>query len=168
MQCVFAIQLIILISQYQIRPHGMEGTGHIYVICYPYTRMLVWTIQIANGITEMVSHQASVSLPTGYDKSLHYVVLPPVFDMLKRAASRSIVTVVSPMTTNMPDHTLHNHDCIPWGQIQCWCVLRPAQTLPPKGSATIIPMHLPKYWDTVGAGCWVHVPITADSKDIST
>jgi len=101
----------------------------------------------------MVSHQASVSLPTGYDKSLHYVVLPPVFGMLKRAASRSIVTVVSPMTTNMPDHTLHNHDCIPWGQIQCWCVLRPAQTLPPKGSATIIPMHLPKYWDTVGAGC---------------
>ena len=168
MQCEFAIQLIILISQYQIHPHGMEGTGHTYVFCCPYTRMLVWTIQIANGITEMVSPQASVSLLTGYDKSLHYVVLSQVFDMLKGAASRSIVTVVSPMITNMPNHTLHNHDCIPWGQIECWCVLRPAQTLPPKGSGTIRPMYLPKYWDTVGAGCWVHVPITADSKDIST
>lgn len=93
----------------------------------------------------MVSQQASALLPTGYDKSLRYVVLPPVFDMLKGAASRSIVTVVSPMITNMPSHTLHNHDYIPWGQIECWCVLRPAQTLPPKGSGTIIPMHLLKY-----------------------
>jgi len=70
-------------------------------------------------------------------QSLHYVVLSQVFDMLKGAASRSIVTVVSPMITNMPDHTLHNHDYIPWGQIECWRVLDLLRPFLPKGLVQI-------------------------------
>ena len=44
-----------------------------------------------------------VSLPTGYGKSLCYVILPSVFDELRKSDKKSIVLVVSPLIALMKD-----------------------------------------------------------------
>ena len=44
-----------------------------------------------------------VSLPTGYGKSLCYVILPSVFDELRKSDKKSIVLVVSPLIGIMKD-----------------------------------------------------------------
>ena len=44
-----------------------------------------------------------VSLPTGYGKSLCYVILPSVFDELWKSDKKSIVLVVSPLIALMKD-----------------------------------------------------------------
>ena len=42
-----------------------------------------------------------VSLPTGFGKSFCYVLLPPVFDHLRRCEETSIVLCISPLTALM-------------------------------------------------------------------
>ena len=44
-----------------------------------------------------------ISLPTGYGKSLCYILLPRVFDLLRGAENKSIVLVVSPLIALMKD-----------------------------------------------------------------
>jgi len=44
-----------------------------------------------------------VSLPTGYGKSLCYILLPRVFDLLRGVKNKSIVLVVSPLIALMKD-----------------------------------------------------------------
>ena len=44
-----------------------------------------------------------VSLPTGYGKSLCTVILPSVFDELRKSDKKSIVLVVSPLIALMKD-----------------------------------------------------------------
>jgi superfamily II DNA helicase RecQ len=44
-----------------------------------------------------------VSLPTGYGKSLCYILLPNVFDQLWNASKQSIALVVSPLIALMED-----------------------------------------------------------------
>ena len=44
-----------------------------------------------------------VSLPTGYGKSLCYILLPRIFDFVRGAKNKSIVVVVSPLTALMKD-----------------------------------------------------------------
>ena len=46
-----------------------------------------------------------VSLPTGYGKSLCYVLLPTIFDMLRRVDKASIAIVISPLISLMKDQT---------------------------------------------------------------
>ncbi len=38
-----------------------------------------------------------VSLPTGYGKSLCYILLPRIFDLLRGVEDKSVVIVVSPL-----------------------------------------------------------------------
>ena len=54
-------------------------------------------VHFANG------HNVFVSLPTGYGKSLCYVVLPRLFDMPRGTENTSIVVVVSPLIALMKD-----------------------------------------------------------------
>ena len=44
-----------------------------------------------------------VSLPTGYGKSICYIVLPSLFDILRKVERKSIVLVVSPLIALMRD-----------------------------------------------------------------
>jgi len=44
-----------------------------------------------------------VSLPTGFGKSLCYILLPPVFDFLRGVDKESIILVVSPLISLMED-----------------------------------------------------------------
>ena len=44
-----------------------------------------------------------VSLPTGYGKSLCYILLPRIFYFVRGAKNKSIVVVVSPLTALMKD-----------------------------------------------------------------
>lgn len=44
-----------------------------------------------------------VSLPTGYGKSLCYILLPSIFDQLRKVTKKSIVLVVSPLIALMRD-----------------------------------------------------------------
>ena len=46
---------------------------------------------------------AFVSLPTGYGKSLCYILLPKLFDALRVACGQSIILVVSPLIALMKD-----------------------------------------------------------------
>ena len=56
----------------------------------------------ANGTMEKVTHQAPVSLATEYCKSLCYGILYQVFDMLRRAMSRSMMLMAFQQITNYP------------------------------------------------------------------
>lgn len=44
-----------------------------------------------------------VSLPTGFGKSLCYIILPCVFDLMRSVVKKSIVIVVSPLKALMKD-----------------------------------------------------------------
>ena len=44
-----------------------------------------------------------MSLPTGYGKSLYYILLPRIFYFMRGAKNKSIVVVVSPLTALMKD-----------------------------------------------------------------
>ena len=44
-----------------------------------------------------------ISLPTGYGKSLCYILLPPIFDIIRKVDKKSIVLVVSPLIALMKD-----------------------------------------------------------------
>ena len=44
-----------------------------------------------------------VSLPTGYGKSICYIILPWLFDELRKVDKKSIVLVVSPLIALMRD-----------------------------------------------------------------
>ncbi len=44
-----------------------------------------------------------VSLPTGYGKSLCYILLPRIFDLLRGVEDKSVVIVVSPLVALMKD-----------------------------------------------------------------
>ena len=44
-----------------------------------------------------------VSLPTGFGKSLCFILLPPIFDVLREVNGKSIVLVVSPLIALMKD-----------------------------------------------------------------
>lgn len=49
-----------------------------------------------------------VSLPTGYGKSICYIVLPSLFDALRKVEKKSIVLVVSPLIALMRDQVASN------------------------------------------------------------
>lgn len=51
----------------------------------------------------MKGRDVFVSLPTGYGKSLCYIILPSVFDELRKLSKKSIVLVVSPLVALMRD-----------------------------------------------------------------
>ena len=44
-----------------------------------------------------------ISLPTGFGKTLCYILLPPVFDLLRGVEKKSIVLVISPLIALMED-----------------------------------------------------------------
>ena len=44
-----------------------------------------------------------ISLPTGFGKSLCYILLPPIFDLLRGVERKCIVLVVSPLIALMKD-----------------------------------------------------------------
>ena len=47
-----------------------------------------------------------VSLPTGFGKSLCYILLPKVFDLLRGVDNKSIIVAISPLITLMEDQSL--------------------------------------------------------------
>lgn len=44
-----------------------------------------------------------ISLPTGFGKSLCYIILPRVFDLIHSVAKKSVILVVSPLAALMKD-----------------------------------------------------------------
>ena len=56
-----------------------------------------------------------VSLPTGFGKSLCYILLPRVFDLLRGVEKKSIVAVISPLIALMEDQLMF-YSGGAWGQ----------------------------------------------------
>ena len=53
------------------------------------------------ALLKFVGQDVSISLPTGFGKSLCYILLPRIFDLLRGVENKCIVIVVSPLIALM-------------------------------------------------------------------